>query len=539
MLERARNAYASHRWDEAYQGFCDAQADGELDTDDLAAYADAAWWMGRTDESLALSEQVYRRLVRADRQPQAARTAIEIGFLWFLRGEATVGSGWVGRAARLLDEAPDCAEVGYLRYLQVQEVMGAGDFASALELSRLLQDLAARHEDTTLCAIGLVLEGIALVRQGRIERGLEVFDEAMLPVHAGAVSPNWAGNLYCNLMGLFFELGDLHRARAWTHATERWCDQHSNAAMFIGICRVHRAQLHRLDGRWVEAARHAQQACDDLADMNVGVVAEGQYLIGDLERLRGDDPAAERAFARAHELGRDPQPALARLRLSQGRVDVATAGLRSALAGTVQPLQRPPLLAAQVEVAAATGEHDAAATAAAELTEIAERFPTPGLHAVARHGAGVARLVAGQPEGALPLLREAWRAWHDLDARYEAARVRADLGRALRTLGDDEAAAREHEAAAAVFADLGAVGDQRELDRPATTPPAPGGLTEREVEVLCQVAEGLTNRQVSLALIISERTVERHLANIFAKLGVASRTEAARVAFEHQLHVRP
>jgi DNA-binding CsgD family transcriptional regulator len=536
-LEAARDAYADFRWDVAYDRFRDAAAEAELETRDLAALADAAWWLGETDESLALSEQVYRRCLQDDEVGLAARLAIEVGFLWMLRGEPTIGSGWVSRASRLLDGVPECAAHGYLLHLEVLEALGSGRFEAAVGGARRMQGLAQRCDDPSLEAVGLALEGVATVKRGAVAGGLGLLDESMLAVRAGVVTPNWAGNLYCHLMGLFLELADLPRARAWTSATERWCDQHSHAAMFAGICRVHRAQLLQLEGAWADAERRAVQACRDLADMNVGAVAAAHYELGELHRVRGDHPGADAAYARARELGRDPQPGLARLRLSQGRTEVAATALRAALAGSDQPLARAPLLAAQVDVAEVVGDVAGAEEAAAELHRIAATFATSGLGAMAQQAAGTARLVAGQPEAALAPLRDAHRQWREVGVAYQAARTQMRLGWALTAVGDRDGGARELAAARAALAQLGA---QDDLDRLAGAAPSrdvPGGLSSRELEVLRLVAAGGSNRAVAEELTISVRTVERHVANIFTKLGVSSRTEAAGVAFSHGLVV--
>jgi DNA-binding CsgD family transcriptional regulator len=534
-LEQGRRAYAQGRWADAHRQLSAARAQDELEADDLAALADAAWWLGHTDESLACSEELYRRCLQGEQSALAARVAVEVGFLWLLRGEETVGSGWVSRAVRLLEEVPECAEHGYLLYLRAEEQLGRGDHEAAAVSGRTMQQLAARHDDPTLGAIGLVVEGTALVRRGRLDEGLAVLDEAMLGVRAGEVQPTWTGNLYCHLMSLFIELGDIPRARAWTDATERWCDEHSNPAMFVGICRVHRAQLLHLEGAWPAAERSAAQACRDLADMNVEVVAEGHYELGELRRLQGDDDGAEEAYARARRLGRDPQPGMALLRLAQGRTRAAATALRTALLVTTEAPARAPLLAAQVAAADTAGDAELAAAAAGELATIADVYATPGLLAAARQASGVARLVGGEPERALPLLRDAWRRWRELDAPCDAARVRILLARALMALEDADGAASELDAARETLVELGAVGELRCLEGAAGPARAPEGLTTREVEVLAAVARGATNRAIAGELTISERTVERHLSNIFTKLGVASRTEAAAYAFAHHL----
>jgi DNA-binding CsgD family transcriptional regulator len=532
-LQRARDAYARGRWDLAHEAFTDVAAAGPLDLDDLAAQADAAWWLGRTEESLALSEEVYRRCLQGEQTSTAGKLAVEIGFLWLLRGEETVGSGWISRAHRLLDDTPERAEHGYLRYLDVLAALDADEFDLAIARARDMEALARRHDDPTLAAIAIVLEGVATVRSGELARGLAICDEAMLPVRAGAVTPSWAGNLYCQVMGLCFELADYERARAWTDATERWCDQFSNAAMFTGICRVHRAQLLHLEGAWEEAEVRARQACRDLDDMNVGVVAAGHYEIGELRRLRGDHDGAERAYARAHELGRDPQPGWALLRLARGDVAAARTAIEAALAGTGHPLARAPLLTALLDVSEAMEDAALAAATAAGLRTIATDFPTPGLVAQADQAEGVAHLLHDRPDRALRCLLESRRRWHGLEARYEVARTQVRVARALEANGDAEGAERERQQAAATFSELGAPDGTG--DRPARAVPAPGGLTAREVEVLRAVAHGATNSTVADQLTISERTVERHLSNIYLKLQVSSRTEAVRFAFVHGL----
>lgn len=535
-LRLARDAYERRDWAVARDHFIEATRGSPLTVPDVEALADAAWWLGLTDEALSGYEQAYRMYLAEEGVPAAARLAMAIGFLRFLRGDGAVGSGWIGRARRLLGGVPECVEHGYLLSLDVDEAVAMGDFDRAVAGARRVQDMAVRFADQTLHSAGLVSEGIALIKQGRADDGLAVLDEAMLPVRAGEVSPEWAGNFYCQVMGICHELADLRRARQWTDATERWCDQFDSAVMFAGICRVHRVQLLQLEGAWDRAEREAAQVCAQLADMNAGVVAEGHYQLGEIRRLRNDHAAAEREYRRAHELGRDPQPGLALLRLSQGRVAAASASIRSALAAqTTDRPARARLLVAQVEIALAAGDLDTAVRANAELDHITVIYGSSGFAASARQAGGAVLLAQGRPAEALPVLRDACRSWQALDAPYHAARVRMLLAQACAALGDADSATLELDAAATAFGSLGATADASRTDELRNRAALPDGLTAREAQVLALIAEGMTNREAAAALVVSDKTVARHLANIFTKLGLTSRTAAAAYAFQHGL----
>jgi DNA-binding NarL/FixJ family response regulator len=137
--------------------------------------------------------------------------------------------------------------------------------------------------------------------------------------------------------------------------------------------------------------------------------------------------------------------------------------------------------------------------------------------------------------GALAILRRAWEAWRELDAPYDAARVRVRTAEACRQLGDHEGAAIETEAAREVFERLGAAADLATLPGRSAQGSLPAGLSAREVEVLRLVAAGLTNRAIADALTISERTVDRHVSNIYTKLDVSTRAAATAFAYEHRL----
>jgi DNA-binding NarL/FixJ family response regulator len=536
VLEAARDAHRRHRWAEARERFTAARATAELAADDLDALADAAWWMGDFEEASAVSEQAYRRHLDAGRPGRAAMAAMGVAVNHLLRGDGVLGSGWVGRARRLLDQEPESVEHGYLLQLELEGALAGGDHDAVVATARRVRELGRRHADPNLVATGDLFEGRALVRQGQVAEGMALLDEAMLAVLSGELRPELAGNVYCHLMAAFHELADIRRAAEWTEATGRWVAGLPPAVLFTGICRIHRSQALQRKGAWAQAEREAALVCRDLDDLHVAGAAEGHYQLGELRRLRGDLAGAEAAYRRAHELGRDPQPGLALLRLAQGRAATAAASIRAALAAVVHDrLARAWLCAAQVEIALAAGEPETAGRAGDELTMTASSYGSSGLEAAALQARGAVLLASGRAEAALPTLRAACRRWQELDAPYDAARVRLLLARAYQELGDADAANRELDAAGAVFERLGATRDAGVVAALRGRAALPGGLTGREVEVLALVAAGRTNREIAEALVLSPKTVARHLSNIFAKLGVASRTQAAAYAYERGL----
>ena len=494
--------------------------------------AEAAHWLGCPDDSIVAYEQAFRAHRGASEDRRASRSAVLLACHLHFRGDHVEADGWLARALRVLDEAEEGAEHGYPLHLEILAVL-AVDPVAAETSARRMQELGERYGDDSLVALGLLYEGRALIKQARVREGLTKLDEAMLAAVSDRLEPVWTGAIYCGSLDACHELVDLRRARAWTDAMSRWCAPLPAASLYPGICRVHRVEVLDLQGAWEDAETEASAACVDMVGIDVSAVADGHYLVGDLRRRRGDLGGAEEAYLHAHEAGRDPQPGLALLRLAQGRTQAAAASIAAALAAcTGGRLARARLLAAQVDIALAAGETGLAEAAAAEVAEIGDDFESDALRAMGHRCRGAVGLARGRTDEALGALRLAVELWKQLDAPYEAARTRIPLARAYRILGDDDAAARECAAARRVFERLGAEADLRALDADDTPP---GGLTPREVEVLRLVAGGQSNREVAANLVISEKTAARHVANIYAKLGLSSRSAATAFAHEHAL----
>jgi len=260
-------------------------------------------------------------------------------------------------------------------------------------------------------------------------------------------------------------------------------------------------------------------------------------MAGEIRLLQGDHAGAEEAYRRAHELGRPPQPGLALVRLAQGQVETAVAALRRSLGGRGSaPLPRVRLLAALVEAELRAGEVESARAAVDDLTRVADENGSPYLGVIQGSSHGAVLLAEGDTPAALEHLGRARDAFADLGIPFDAARTRVLLGIAARRADDTDGAWLELAAARAVFAQLGAAADLEVVDALLRgREPRPGGLTDRQLEVLRLVAQGRTDREIASALVISEHTVARHISNIRTKLGVPSRAAATAFAYEHDL----
>jgi DNA-binding NarL/FixJ family response regulator len=525
-------------WSEAYTQLSAAEDASPLEVADLEQLAVAAFLVGRDADSTGAWERAHYACVRDGDAPRAARCAFWLAFGLLNRGELAHGRGWLVRARRLLDERrDDCAEQGYLLVPAAIETFSAGDYAAAHSAFESAATIGDRFKDQDLTTLARTGQGRSLIRQGRIAEGTAFLDEVMVTITSGDVSPILIGATYCSVMDACREIFDVRRAREWTTALSRWCAAQPDLVPYRGQCLVYRAEIMQLQGAWDDAADETERACQWLSHPPDPAAGQAFYRQAELYRLRGEFARAEQAYREASHFGQDPQPGLALMRLAQGQLDAAEAATRRAVDEARDPLTRAKVLGAHVEIMLAVGDVTAARAAADELTSIAAALDAPYLRAAAAHTTGGTLLTEGDARAAVQALRRAWTAWQELEAPYEAARVRVLIGLAYRALGDRDTAAMELDAARWIFRQLGALPDALRVEtliRGAPTTAA-GGLTLREVEVLRLVAAGRTNRAIADDLVLSERTVDRHVSNIFAKLGLSSRAAASAFAVEHDI----
>jgi DNA-binding CsgD family transcriptional regulator len=537
-LERGRESYAKRSWRDAYESLSRADQASPLGAEDLELLATSAYMLGREDDLSGL-ERAYHAYLDAGEVLRAARCAVWVGVHLSIRGQMGRATGWLGRAQRLVErEGRDCAEQGYLLFPLMFQQEASGDCEAAAAIAADAAEIGERFGDADLFALATLDQGALLVKLGRVVEGLRLLDEAMVAVTAGELSPIVSGLVYCGVIAGCHEAHELRRAQEWTAALTRWCAEQPDMVSFTGTCMVHRAEIMQLHGAWRDALEEAEGAGERCARaMNRTAAAQARYQQGEVHRLQGDFAAAEEAYRDAIHGGWEPQPGLALLRLAQSDTDAASAAIRRVLGETAERPKRARLLPAYVEIMLATGDVREARSACRELGEISAGFRSGMLDAMAAHARGAVELADGDAQAALISLRHAAQVWQELEAPYEAARVRTLLGLACRALGDDDTAALELEAARGTFAQLGAAPDLARIDSligPLEAEDAQG-LTPRELQVLRLVAAGKSNRNIASDLVISGRTVDRHVSNIFTKLGVSSRAAATAYAYEHQL----
>lgn len=508
--------------------------------EDLERLGWAGGLSGREDVYLGVLERAYQ--VRLDRGEtlRAARLALWLALRLFVLGEPGRASGWLARLQRLI-EGKDCAEAGYALLPVIRRHEMAGEFAEMTRLALRAAEIGDRFHEPDLSAFARTLAGRGTVRQGRIEDGLALLDEGMLSAASGELSPIITGLIYCSMIASCHNIYAFDRAREWTRGLDSWLASQPQLVPFQGACAVHRLEILQLGGAWEEVIEVVRTTTERFAaaegreaDETAG---DASYQKAEIHRLRGEHAEADAAYRVAGERGREQQPGLALLRLAQGRGDAAATAIRGVLAATTDPLRRARYLPAAVEISLATGNLEEAQRAAAELEDVAGRFKTDILQAMGSHARAAIDVHEGRPHAGVAPLRSALEVWKEVGAPYIVAKIRLLLGRACRDVGDDDAATIEFDLARKALTSLGATPDLAVIaEAPlAAAPEDKAGLSRRELEVLRHLATGKTNKAIALLLHLSEKTVDRHVSNIFAKIDVSSRAAATAYAYRQHL----
>ncbi len=538
--QEGRAAFDRRAWSQACEFLAGADAQTPLEPEDLDRLATAAYLIGNEAVSIQARSRAYAGFLERGETIRAARSAFWLAFLILDNpSQRSQAAGWLARAQRLIDDANEpCVEEGWLLCATARQRVGTGDLAAAYDAFTKAVEIGERFRDSDLMALARHGEGRALLVMNKRREGLALLDEVMVAVTSGEIAPVIAGAVYCSVITACVDIFDLRRAQEWTAALDGWCAAQPDIVPYRGHCLIRRSEIMQLHGAWPQALAEARRACDRITDPSQH--SEGgsaHYQLAELYRLRGDLASAEEAYRMASQLGRKPQPGLALLRLAQGDAGMAAASIRLALQETGDQRTRVLLQAAAVEIMLAANDVAAARECADKLGELAARLECAFVEGTAAQARGAVELAEGQSMAALQSLRTAAATWRELDGPYELAQVRVLIGLACRQLGDHDGAQLELDAALETFEKLGAASAAARVGALMSdiAPQRTTALTGREIEVLRLVATGATNRAIGTRLEISEKTVARHVSNIFTKLDLPSRAAATAYAYEHKL----
>jgi LuxR family transcriptional regulator, maltose regulon positive regulatory protein len=542
-LEAGWTALSSGDWEGARASFDESLLEGET-----PEALEGLGWAGQMLNEDALTfdarERAYRLYLARGEQSSGARVAAWLAADHLLfRGEPAVANGWLQRAHSLIDGAEPGVDHGWLAIHEGHIALALEeDTTKARQLAARAVELGRKFRAPELEMLGLGLEGRALVSEGDLEEGMRRLDEATTVALAGEATllycVAWA---CCYLISACERVRDYERAAQWCTRVGEFCSQHD--IFLLNTCRAHYASVLSWQGRWEEAESQLSAAVGGLQSSRPPMVGDALARLGELRRRQGRPAEAEELFSRseAHTLSLLGRAALALDRdLPSQAAELADRYLRR----FPDPgrVERSAGLEVSIRALARLGENERATEALGELREIAARARTRPILAAVCSSEGTLAVARGDHDAARRSFEDALDLLAACDAPFETGRVRLDLAATLAALGRSDQARREIEAAIVDFRAMGADWERTraetmlaQLASPEVVDGPLGGLSRRELEVLGLVAQGLRNRDIAERLVLSEHTVNRHVANILRKLGLSSRAAAASLAGRHGL----
>jgi ATP/maltotriose-dependent transcriptional regulator MalT len=537
-LSAARLAISEGRWSDARDAYEHARL-ARMTGEATEGLADACRWLGDS-LTVKLDEEAYKLYRDEGDKRSAGRMATWLAMDNFeFRGDTAVLAGWLQRAHRLLDEDRECADYGWLLAWEAHiSLMVDNDSSKAIANAVKAAAIGRTLGVADLEVLALAAEGLALVTEGDIELGMKRLDESCTAVMAGEVTDgNARATAICYLMDACDRVRDYDRAEQWCARAHEIARQiHFESLM--GVCRPHYAVVLMWHGRWKEAEEQLLLGNDEIRELRPAMIVEGLVRLGELRWRQGRWDEANELFeqvkhADLSQLGR------AELALSLGRLEEAGDLVEKYLRRIPRHdrIERAFGLEVGVRVGIAASRLDLASEYAGELDAIAAKVRTDPMLAASRLSQGLLAAAVGSHEQARACLEDATDYYARHGAPFEEARARLELSRSLAALGRSEQASKECQSALETLAEIGAHKESEraivllaEIDPLAGRRPPPKdevGLSRRELEVLGLLAKGLSNQEIASDLVLSVRTVERHISTIYEKLGAAGRSARA------------
>lgn len=541
LLSAAGMALARAAWGEARELYERVLARAES-ADALEGFAVASWWQDDVDAAIDARERAY---VMRRAQGQTIEAARAAGFLAWdygaVRGSYAIAGGWLERARRLVEDLPPSAEHAWLPLIEASFHLDT-DATEVLRLSLEAAAHARAHAGLDIEMTARTLQGLALVSLGRVQEGTRLLDEGTAAATAGELyDPIAIGSCCCNMIIACERARDFDRAGQWCERLTAFCERTGQRPL-LALCRAHHGTVLTARGEWDAAEAELAWATGRLSTLRPPLAGYARARFAQLRRRQGRYAEARELLAAAG--GHVLVPLVkAEVALDEGDPSAAQGYAERYLRefGHQQPIESAAALELLVPIRIRLGELDGAREAHARLVAIADAVGTDQLRAAERSTGGAIALAERDPDRACRDLEDAIELYDRSTAPFDVARTRLALA-SVHASGDRPEAALEHAvAAAAVFEELGAAGAAKDAARlvgrlgGSTAAARRAGLTGRELEVLILVAEGLSNPRIAERLVISEHTVHRHLANVYAKLGVSSRAAAVALAAEREL----
>jgi ATP/maltotriose-dependent transcriptional regulator MalT len=525
QLTEGRKALAEARWADAKQEFEASLAEDGETAAALEGLGMAQRWLGEVGPTFRTTARAYRLYRRAGDAQAAARVAMQLalGEMYF-RMEPAVARGWLARAERLLDGLGPTPELALLHTIKASLRLGLEkDLPAALSEARRARDLARASGAFDVEMMALATEGLALVSGGDVEAGMRLLDEAAAAAVGGEIEdPDAISTACCALIDACKRVRDFDRARQWCDQVTDFCERWSDRITFAA-CRAHYADVLIWRGSWADAEAQLVANLGPLSAIHPMRVADSLVRLAELRRRQGRFVEAGELLAQAENHWLAPLVAAA-LALDQGQPQQAAHAAERYLRRAPPELvtERAAGLEQLTRAAIAIGDLATARKATAELGEIADRIGADPVRASAAFVAGMLAAAEGKLDDARRMLEDAVDLFAASGGRYEVARTRQELGAVLARLGSEQAASRELRAAATELSSLGAAASGAKQNA--------AGLSPREQEVLRLIARGRSNQEIAAELFLSARTVERHVSNIYDKLGASGKSARAAAA---------